>query len=110
MPLSKHHIDTNTHPVAFDLERLGYALESELTDVLFAYVHGSAAHTGVVAPHSDLDIALLDDHAHEYEEIDPKILFQRATGRLDDFLTFRDEIDRAGQPLPPPTAHATKQP
>ncbi len=62
MPLSKHHIDTNTHPVAFDLERLGYALESELTDVLFAYVHGSAAHTGVVAPHSDLDIALLDDH------------------------------------------------
>lgn len=32
---------------------------------------------------------------HEYEEIDPKILYQVATGRLDDFLAFRDEIDRA---------------
>lgn len=32
---------------------------------------------------------------HEYEEIDPSILFQLATNRLDDFLAFRDEIDRA---------------
>lgn len=58
MPLSKRHIDTNTVPVAFDRDRLGGVLESELPDVVFAYVHGSAAQTGVVAPHSDLDIAL----------------------------------------------------
>ena len=33
---------------------------------------------------------------HEYEEIEPRILFDLPTGRLSDFRRFRDEIDRAG--------------
>jgi len=33
---------------------------------------------------------------HEYEEIDPRLLFNLATTRLTDLLAFRDEIDRAG--------------
>ncbi len=33
---------------------------------------------------------------HEYEEIDPRLLFDLATTRLTDLLAFRDEIDRAG--------------
>ena len=32
---------------------------------------------------------------HQYEEVDPEILFDLATRRLDDFRAFRDEIDRA---------------
>ena len=32
---------------------------------------------------------------HEYEQIDPELLFKLATTQLDDFLAFRDEIDRA---------------
>ncbi len=32
---------------------------------------------------------------HEYEQIDPEILFSIITTRLDDFTKFRDEIDRA---------------
>ena len=31
---------------------------------------------------------------HEYEEIDPDILFTLATVRLEDFRSFRDELDR----------------
>lgn len=31
---------------------------------------------------------------HQYEEVDPRILFEIAHGRLDDFRGFRDEIDR----------------
>ena len=31
---------------------------------------------------------------HQYEEIDPAILFELATKRLDDFRKFRDEIDQ----------------
>lgn len=32
---------------------------------------------------------------HQYEEIDPSILFNLAKNRLDDFRKFRDEIDSA---------------
>lgn len=32
---------------------------------------------------------------HHYAEVDPKILFDLAKNRLDDFRRFRDEIDRA---------------
>ena len=32
---------------------------------------------------------------HQYEEIDPNILYTLATKRLTDFRTFRDEIDQA---------------
>ena len=31
---------------------------------------------------------------HEYEQIDPEILYSIITTRLDDFLMFRDELDR----------------
>lgn len=33
---------------------------------------------------------------HEYEEVDPRLLFTLISERLDDFLRFRLEIDRAG--------------
>ena len=33
---------------------------------------------------------------HQYEEINPSILYDLATGRLDDFRKFREEVDRAG--------------
>lgn len=61
MPLSKHHIDTNSHPVPLDLDRLASALEEVLPQVVFAYLHGSTAQTGVVSPHSDMDVALFPD-------------------------------------------------
>jgi uncharacterized protein YutE (UPF0331/DUF86 family) len=32
---------------------------------------------------------------HQYEQIDPRILYRLATEKLDDFRRFRDEIDRA---------------
>ncbi len=32
---------------------------------------------------------------HEYETVDPKLLYSVITTRLDDVLRFRDEIDRA---------------
>jgi len=32
---------------------------------------------------------------HQYEEIDPAIIFDIAKNRLEDFRLFRDEIDRA---------------
>ncbi len=34
---------------------------------------------------------------HEYEEIDPTILYSLITEQLDDLLRFRDEIDRSGK-------------
>ena len=33
---------------------------------------------------------------HEYEEIDPELLYELATTRLEDFARFRAEIDRIG--------------
>ncbi len=35
---------------------------------------------------------------HQYEEIDPSLLFELVKTRLDDFRSFRSEIDRAAQP------------
>ena len=32
---------------------------------------------------------------HLYEDIDPRVVYQIATERLDDFLGFRDAVDRA---------------
>ncbi len=61
MPLSKHHIDTKTVATPLDLDRLASVLEAELPQVVFAYLHGSAAESGVVPAHSDLDIALFLD-------------------------------------------------
>ncbi|MEX2374600.1 MAG: nucleotidyltransferase domain-containing protein [Dehalococcoidia bacterium] len=58
MPLSKHHIDTKATDTLFDVESLAARLEAELPQVVFAYLYGSAASSGVVAAHSDLDIAI----------------------------------------------------
>ena len=34
---------------------------------------------------------------HQYEEIDPSLLFELVKTRLDDFRSFRSEVDRAAQ-------------
>lgn len=62
MPLSKHHIDTKNVATPFDLEKPASALEAEVPQVVFAYLHGSAV-SGVVSAHSDLDVALFVDPA-----------------------------------------------
>jgi len=78
MPLSKHYIDTKPVATPLDRDRLAAALEAELPQVVFAYLHGSAAWpssddreavsrpgpaagSGVVPAHSDLDVALFVD-------------------------------------------------
>jgi predicted nucleotidyltransferase len=61
MPLSKRYIDTKPVATPLDRDRLAAALEAELSQVVFAYLHGSAAGSGVVPAHSDLDVALFVD-------------------------------------------------
>lgn len=39
---------------------------------------------------------------HQYEEIDPQILYQTATQKLGDLRRFRNEIDRASASRPDP--------
>ncbi len=40
-------------------------------------------------------LALLDKLiVHQYEEIDPEILYSIVSKKLDDFRRFRDEIDK----------------
>ena len=58
MPLSKHHIDTKPTDTPFDVDLLATRLQAELPQVVFAYLHGSSSGSGVVAAHSDLDIAV----------------------------------------------------
>ena len=50
-------------PVATPLnrDRLADSLETQLPQVVFAYLHGSSAASGVVPAHSDLDLALFLD-------------------------------------------------
>jgi predicted nucleotidyltransferase len=57
MPLSKRYLDTQTEPVAFDVDALGSALMRGCPEIVFALLMGSSAN-GVVGPHSDLDLAL----------------------------------------------------
>ena len=57
MPLSKRHIDTQSHPVTFDVSALGDDFKREVQDIEFALLMGSA-RDGIVRPHSDLDLAL----------------------------------------------------
>ncbi len=76
MPLSKHHIDTLSHPVAFDVEALGSTLERDVPDIDFALLMGSA-RDGIVAPHSDLDLAL-------YLNVVPSLALYETVGRLVD--------------------------
>ncbi len=57
MPLSQTHIDTCPHPVALDIPVLAAELERLLPEAVFAILLGSAAATGVVRAHGDLDLA-----------------------------------------------------
>ena len=57
MPLSLAHIDTNPDPVALDIPTLASELERLLPEAVFAFLLGSAAATGVVRAHGDLDLA-----------------------------------------------------
>jgi predicted nucleotidyltransferase len=63
MPLSKHYIDTKATDTPFDVDSLATRLQAELPQVVFAYLHGSAASSAVVAAHSDLDIAIFVEPA-----------------------------------------------
>ena len=56
MPLSKHYLDINTEPVAFDVDALGGALENGCAEAVFVYLMGSAAD-GTVPAHGDVDLA-----------------------------------------------------
>jgi len=58
MGLSRRHLDTNSEPVRFSIDELAHGLREKLPFVTFACLLGSAAGSGVVKPHSDLDIAV----------------------------------------------------
>ena len=81
MPLSLAHIDTCPHPVALDIPVLAAELERLLPEAIFAILHGSAAATGVVRAHGDLDLAFflkprtapaLDFHARVEQAVEPQ--------------------------------------
>jgi predicted nucleotidyltransferase len=57
MPLSKHYLDTQEEPTPVDAEALAKLLATDFPPIGFAYLLGSAAR-GVIAPHSDLDLAV----------------------------------------------------
>ena len=64
------------------------ATASEATDALVQLdVLGSAS------PYVDM-VRFRNMVVHQYEEIDPAILFDLVKNRLDDFRKFRDEIDQ----------------
>lgn len=47
------------------------------------------------SPYEDM-IKFRNFIVHQYEEIEPRLLYRLLTTRLDDFRKFRDEIDRLG--------------
>ena len=57
MGISKRYLDTNPEPIHFSVDLLAASLQSELPEVIFACLLGSATD-GVVKPHSDLDLAI----------------------------------------------------
>lgn len=57
MGLSKRYLDTNDAPFPVDVDRLGRELDLRLPEAVFGYLLGSSAVSGVVGPHSDLDLA-----------------------------------------------------
>jgi len=73
MGLSRKDLAENIIPVAFDPDRLGAVLMEHLPEVDITRVRNLIVH--------------------QYEEIDPAILFDLAKNRLNDFRKFRDEID-----------------
>ncbi|MDD2328625.1 MAG: nucleotidyltransferase domain-containing protein [bacterium] len=74
MPLSKHHIDIQSQPASFDVAALGADIKREVSDIDFALLMGSAKE-GVVAPHSDLDLAL-------FLRVAPSQALYEAVGRV----------------------------
>ncbi len=44
-------------------------------------------------PYSDM-VGFRNLIVHQYEQVDPALVYELATRRLDDFRKFRDEIDR----------------
>ena len=74
MSISKRHVDANTEPISFDAQTLGRAHEDE-------------------SPYIDM-VRFRNLIVHEYEAINPEILYELATGRLSDFRKFRDELDK----------------
>jgi predicted nucleotidyltransferase len=57
MPLSKHYLDTQEEPTPVEAEAIAKLLAVDFPQLGFAYLLGSAAR-GVIAPHSDLDLAI----------------------------------------------------
>jgi len=68
MPLSKHYLDTQENDVPVDFIGMRALLENDYPEVLFALVIGSAS-TGIIAKHSDLDIALYCDKELNWERL-----------------------------------------
>ena len=60
MPLSKHYLDTQINDISVDFKGMQCLFESDYPEIVFALVMGSAAK-GIIAKHSDLDIALYCD-------------------------------------------------
>jgi predicted nucleotidyltransferase len=57
VPLSKHYLDTQDEPTPVEADALSRLLAADFPQIGFAYLLGSAAR-GVIAPHSDLDLAV----------------------------------------------------
>jgi len=62
MPISKRYLDTQKLAVPVDREGIAGRLSAEYPEVVFAFVHGSA-RGGIIAPHSDLDLAIYTSEA-----------------------------------------------
>ncbi len=67
MGLSKRYLDTNTQSLPFSVDRLAAEMEEKLPEVVFAYLLGSAAEAGIIAPYSDLDIAVYVSGKPDFE-------------------------------------------
>ncbi len=57
MPLSKHYLDTHEAEVPVNREAIADCLARAFPEAVFALLHGSAK-SGVIRPHSDLDLAV----------------------------------------------------
>jgi predicted nucleotidyltransferase len=57
MPLSKHYLDTQDEATPVDADAIARLLAADFPQIGFALLLGSAAQ-GVIAPHSDLDLAV----------------------------------------------------
>ncbi len=58
MPLSKHHIDRQDFETKVDFTRIKRDLIGGFSEIVFAYVLGSAAKSGWIKKQSDFDLAV----------------------------------------------------